>query len=353
MHHPTVYKQKGMFAAWPANNGAWSWDGREILVGFTVGAFKEQAGHNIETPYRSILARSFDQGETWTAFEPKGFVGSGLEARELTGCIDFTDPGLAVRVEGEGYHGSARPEGAFHVSRDRGSSWSGPFPFGLHGSCPELEGLEITSRTDYVVEGPQACLFIMSGRGGHLPTDKVFCVRTSDGGHSFTFVSWVVPPSDPYRAVMPSTVICTSGELVSVVRRREPDTDDRCWIDAYSSVDGGRSWTFSGKVADTGGWNGNPPALARLDDGRLCCVFGQRDTCRMVARYSDDAGRTWGGDIVLRDDFQRDEYGDPDLGYPRLIRRADGLLIAVYYWATRGAPHQHIAATVWAPDGVE
>ena len=58
MNHTIVYEQPGMFAAWPANNGVWHWDGKEILVGFTVGEFEEKRGHNINEPYRSLLARS-------------------------------------------------------------------------------------------------------------------------------------------------------------------------------------------------------------------------------------------------------------------------------------------------------
>jgi hypothetical protein len=28
---------------------------------------------------------------------------------------------------------------------------------------------------------------------------------------------------------------------------------------------------------------------------------------------------------------------------------ADGWLVAIYYWATRGLPQQHIEATLWEP----
>jgi hypothetical protein len=36
-----------------------------------------------------------------------------------------------------------------------------------------------------------------------------------------------------------------------------------------------------------------------------------------------------------------------DLGYPRLVTRADGRLACMYYWATVARPEQHIACTVW------
>jgi len=351
MKHITVYEESGVFAGWPANNGLWCWDGEEILVGLTAGAFEEKPGHNIKEPYHSLLVRSIDQGESWTVVQPATFVGSGEVARPLANEIDFTDCGFAMRVVGTGYHGSVRPMGAFYVSRDRGDSWQGPYSFGALRHCRELRDLEITSRTDYVVEGRHECLLLMSARGAGpaLTMDRVFCARTTDGGRSFRFVSWIVPPTDPYRGVMPSTVRCDSGKLISAIRRREPGTQ-HCWIDAYTSVDDARSWALASRVGDTGGRNGNPPALTRLHDGRLCCVYGERATCRIIARYSADEGSMWGQDIVLRSDYERDSHDDPDLGYPRVAQRADGRLIALYYWATKSMPHQHIAATIWDPE---
>jgi len=348
MKHVIVYEQAGRFAGWPANNGLWCWGGQEILVGLTVGDFQEMRGHNIAEPYQSILARSTDQGETWTTVRPEVFVGSGGQVRRLTDPIDFAGDGFAMRVVGTGYHGSDRAEGAFYVSDDRGDTWCGPYSFGSLGDHPQLRGLEITSRTDYVVDGRHDCLLMMSARDASRLTDRVFCARTTDGGRSFSFVSWVVGPDDRHRAVMPSTVRCGSGRLVSAIRRRQVGTE-RCWVDVYGSSDDGVDWQLLGKVADTGPWNGNPPALVGLTDGRLCCVVGDRRTCQIVARYSNDEGRTWDGDVVLRADFHADRYGDPDLGYPRVAQRSDGKMVAIYYWAIEAIPHQHIAATIWHP----
>jgi hypothetical protein len=344
--HAIVHGAPGLFAGWPANNGAWCWGGREILVGFTAGAHAELPGHNIREPYRSCLARSLDQGETWTVEEPHPFAGSSSPAQPFGGHVDFAAPGFALRIEGTGYHGSTRPGGGFFVSENRGRSWQGPFSFGALAAHPEIAGLEITARTDYLVECPRECLVFMSARGPRLPVDRTFCARTVDGGRSFAFVSWVVPPSDPYRAVMPSTVRLAATRLVSAIRRREPGTE-RCWLDAYASSDNGLTWNHAGRIADTGGWNGNPPALVGLVDGRLCCVYGDRATCRMMAAFSADGGATWTRTVVLRDDFHRDAHGDPDLGYPRVVQQADGKLLACYYWATRDRPCHYIASTLF------
>ncbi len=337
-----VFARPGTLAGWPANNGLWCWEGKEILVGFVVGDYVEQPGHNIAEPYRLLTARSTDQGETWVTSAPQ-ITSIDIAATAL----DFADPNFALRVAGTGYHGSAVPTGAFYFTQDRGHTWRGPTAFEGLRTHPALHGRSITARTDYVVESSHSCLVMMSARGSDdLSADRAFGARTTDGGRTFQFVAWVVPPEDPHRAVMPATVPCGSGKLVTTIRRRETGTQ-RCWIDAYASTDAGGHWRWMSMVTDTGGWNGNPPALTRLRDGRLCCVYGERNTCRMLAKISADDGQTWHAPSILRDDFHCDAHNDPDVGYARVCQRADGQMLALYYWATRALPNQHIAATVW------
>jgi hypothetical protein len=66
----------------------------------------------------------------------------------------------------------------------------------------------------------------------------------------------------------------------------------------------------------------------------------------MIARFSSNAGRTWGQELVLRDDFQS-VNGFADLGYPRLYQRPEGKLVAVYFWCTPERPETHIEATIF------
>lgn len=359
MEHRIVFAQEGVFAGWPANNGMWIWratdsgaggDVRdEILVGFTTGPYVVSSSHNIGLPYRSRLARSRDGGASWQVEEPVGFMEGGRPLSTLRERIDFSAPGFAMRVLGCGYHGSDEGRGGFYFSADRGARWQGPYLFaGLNG-LPQLRGAELTPRTDYLVNGADECLVLLSARSKEQwGADRAFCVRTTDGGLSFGFRSWIVPPDDPYRAVMPSTVRVSPGRLVAALRRRDMAGDRACWIDAYMSDDDGASWAFLSRIGETGMANGNPPALARLKDGRLCCVYGQRDRRQMIARFSEDEGTSWGEERVLRDDYASVQ-ADQDLGYPRLLQRTDGRLVAMYYWATEARPHQHIAATIWDP----
>ncbi|MHC4333063.1 MAG: sialidase family protein [Planctomycetota bacterium] len=345
-----VYHDSDKWCATPSNCGVYTWGDDEILVGFVHGPFIEQPGHNVGPTIYSVLGRSGDGGQTWTMEDPNNFVGDGGTPSPSPGNINFAHPDFAMRVVGTGYHGSDLPDGAFFFSYDRGHTWGGPYgPYELGNfGEPNADSWERTPRTDYIVNGPNDCLVFMSVRSGGFGTDRAFCVRTTDGGQTFQFQGWIVPPSDPYRAVMPSTVRCSSTKLVTALRRRAVP-DDICWVDAYVSNDNGVSWTFLSKVADTGNWNGNPPALLRLKDGRLCCVYGNRAQRRMKARYTEDEGITWGQELTLRDDYEEDSFDDPDLGYPRLVQRPDGMLVTMYFWATVDRPQVHIAGTIWDP----
>lgn len=344
--HNIAFVRDGTFAGWPANNGLWSWGGQEILVGCSTGELKVQPGHNVGEKIDSILLRSLDGGENWTAERPERFVGSGAALHPLDLALDFSLSGFILRITGTGYHGSEEKRGGFFASTDRGKYWYGPYRFTGLGGAPQLRGLELTPRTDYLVNGPQDCLALLSARDPlRWGSDRVFSARTTDGGLRWQFASWMVPPSDPFRAVMPSTVRCSPSRLVSAVRRRNMAAGE-CWIDAYLSPDGGQSWAFLSRVGETGGGNGNPPALVRLLDGRLCCAYGCRTRRQMLARFSLDEGATWEPEIVLRRDFSALD-DDADFGYPRLVQRADGKLAAVYYWATQEVPQQHIAVTVF------
>jgi hypothetical protein len=86
-----------------------------------------------------------------------------------------------------------------------------------------------------------------------------------------------------------------------------------------------------------------------LRDGRIACAYGDRTRGKLYSRLSADGGRTWGDEVVVRDDFQPDKFGDQDFGYPRLVQNGRGELVAMYYWAAKDRPNQFIGATIWRP----
>jgi hypothetical protein len=169
------------------------------------------------------------------------------------------------------------------------------------------------------------------------------CARTTDGGKTWQFVSWIGPEPKGY-AIMPSTIRlgeARDGELLTAIRCRD---GTKSWIETYCSSDGGGSWSFDGTpVPDTG--EGNPPSMIRLRDGRVCLTFGYRaKPFGIRARLSADRGRTWEPEITLRDDG-----GGRDVGYPRTVQRRDGKLVTVYYFHDEPKGNRYIAATIWDP----
>lgn len=353
VEHTIVAIEKGKFHGWPANNGIWIW-GNEILVGFTQTDYEETESHNIknDSPLLSKLARSKDGGKSWTVFDPVNYVGDNGKKTKLTEPINFLREGFALRVSGDTYHGNKDPEGQFFYSYDKGKTWNGPFYLGDVSKLSRFSRYILTPRTDYLVLGEKECLIFISSR---IPetgmSDKISVIHTKDGGLTFQLLSdYVVSESDLHRAAMPNTVRISDNELVMSIRRRVIADNTKNWLDLYYSYDLGKTWEFRSKIGDTGAYNGNPPSLVKLNDGRLCSVYGDRNSSRIVGRYSSDSGKSWTNEFIVRDDFYTRERQDmKDLGYCRVVQNSDGEIVAVYYWATKENPEQHIAASIWKP----
>ena len=352
--HVKVYYEAGRFGGWPANHGIWSW-GNEILVGYSRGYYKDlgPTRHHIdrEKPEEFWLARSMNGGMTWTLEHPakKGYLiprGEFLHGTETPGQVlppitdlkepmDFTHPDFALTFRMENINaGTSR----FEYSCDRGKTWSGPYRlpnFGTKGTA---------ARTDYIVNGKQdAFIFITvckkNGREG-----RPLCARTADGGLTWKLVSWIGPEPEGF-AIMPSTVHISDTELLTTLRRREGTFR---WISAWRSKDNGETWTQQSNPVEYLG-EGNPPMLNKLHDGRLCLTYGVRAYPYSIrARLSTDNGKTWGPQIVLRDDGT-----DRDIGYVRSVQRPDGKMVTIYYINDeKTGPERYIGATIWDPNKV-
>lgn len=378
VQHSIIYQQNGRFAGWPANGGAFVFDNDEILVGFTEAKYKITKTHNAEKPFNSWLGRSKDGGRSWTTKDPDNYVGDFGDMpalKSLTTAINFRHPGFAMRVVGASYHGAEDGRAHFFYSYDKGNSWQGPFGFGDLFQWKELSNIgldELSPRTDYIVNGKNECLLFFSVRKAEaFGTDRLFCIKTMDGGKTFAFQGWIVGPrglsgnypkvklfdddtKNPYanecRAAMSQSQRLPNGTIVTTIRRKyvTPDKQEIHWIDAYSSKDDGKTWSFTSKVADTGAENGNPPAFTTTKDGRLCVVYGERDHGTIRVVYSSDQGKTWGPPQILMDGFWSEDMELNDLGYPRVVRRKDGKLVALYYYSTKEHLH-HLRASIWEP----
>jgi hypothetical protein len=338
-----VYREAGRFGGWPANHGIWSW-GNEIVVGFEAGYFrKTDAGHAIDygRPAEHVLARSLDGGETWRIERPEGLkppagekvagvptAEGGKQPVDCPGGIDFTHPGFCLTARMTSIDaGNSR----FYYSYDRGRTWQGPF------ILPNFDQPGTAARTDYLVNGKHDLTMFLTAAKSNKREGRVICVRTRDGGKTWTLQSFVTPePAGNEYAIMPSSVRLSKNVILTAVRYRS-------FIENYLSKDDGKTWESLGRPATDIG--GNPPCLVHLKDGRLAMTFGfRKEPFGIRALISRDQGRTWGEPIILRQDG-----GSWDLGYTRTVQRSDGRMVTVYYYNDNKDAERFIGATIWDP----
>lgn len=352
--HVKVHYEPGRFAGWPANHGMWHW-GDEIVVGYSLGYYKDLGAtrHHIdrEKPEEHWLARSLDGGRTWTHEHPaeKGFLiprGKALHGTETPGQtppplmelqepVDFTRPDFAWTLRMDNIDGGTS---RFEYSYDRGHTWHGPY------CLPGFDAPGTAARTDYIVNGKHDAFIFITVAKQNRREGRPICARTTDGGVTWTLVSEIGPEPDGF-AIMPSTVRISDEELFTTLRRREGTFR---WLSAWRSADNGVTWVQEANPVEYLG-EGNPPMLNKLHDGRLCLTYGFRAYPFSIrARLSEDNGKTWGPQIVLRWDGT-----DRDIGYVRSIQRPDGKMVTTYYISdAKTGPERYVGATIWDPDNI-
>jgi hypothetical protein len=351
--HVIAFQSKGDFAGWPANEGFWAW-GNEILVGFEVARFVEtDDNHNVDrnAPKRIAFARSLDGGETWKSEEhptiqppayledPTKYVPQVPDLKKPTahpGNIDFTHPDFAMKVRGP----------TFYTSTTRGRSWEGPFELPTFGHRVNM------ARTNYLVVNKSTCRIFVEVTPISTPPEitgergQTLMAETTDGGKTWNKVAMLAP--DPFEldtkakvaySIMPGLATLDDGTILAALRQR---SDRKKWVELVESKDQGRTWRTISLPFEN---NNNPGALVRLGGKRLGIIYGYRNIPFGIrAKISEDNGKTWGKEIVLRDDGR-----EWDLGYTRAAVRPDGKVLVVYYYTTKENPEQHIAATIWTP----
>ena len=328
--HLKVFYEKGRFAGWPANNGIWHWE-NEILVGFTLGYLappQKKGLHqlDLDRPRTSMLARSMDGGQTWSASEaayPEG------RPKPFPTDIPFDAPGFAL---------NARGDKAF-ISLNRGRTWQGPFrlPFA---------DLNLRARTDYQVLGPKDLILFLTAQKTNNREGRPFCARTRTAGTHFNQFAWIGPEPPSGYSIMPSSIRMPNGDFLVALRRRNNDPAQHNFIELFRSRNGGLSFQWlANPVKENGQYSGNPPSMVRIADGKICITYANRDkphTIRVV--FSSDDGKTWGPEYVLRSGA-----AEPDIGYTRTVQRPDGKLVTVYYWLHKPRSERYIAATIFSP----
>jgi hypothetical protein len=370
--HGIVYRNDREFCGWPFVSGFWTPGNGDYLLAFRKLPADYSSADAInhdqvaKASPRVVTIRSRDKGLTWDTenldllfdfgADQDALFGNGPKDYAAMPHVDFTDPD--VLVASGATPESLRPHSRawLRVSADGGRSWR-PHILVDSAGLPSVSGLgSPLVRPD----GMSLVFCSVALDEGWKRRAAVFAAV--DGGAYWTFLSFVTPKHDdgaadadrsgplrfsPHRYFYPRPLLLPDGRILCSVRNQR-DPTGIMWTEIFASDDGGRTWGFLSRVND---W-GAPGDITRMADGRIACVYGYRLRPHGIrARISEDEGRTWGGELILRDDG-----GSWDLGYPRVIEREPGSLLAMYYMNCKDDPIQaeggvrHVAWTLFSPD---
>lgn len=369
--HSIVYRNDREFCGWPFYCGLWKLPGGDLMAGFkrirnAYGTAAEVSHTKLTVGQGELhLIRSRDGGQNWDpetllpvfrlSTTPDEIRAQGPEHYGPEGPLDFTDPN--VLVMSGAVPALLKPESRawLRASSDGGRTWRRPILLPLGGLGSLTGHGSAMTRSD----GVQLLGLSTTTSDGwtHRPL-----VYASTDGVEWRFLSFITPAIEGGSAIsdrsIPSIFGATrhfytrlielhDGRILTSLRFQR-DARDVIWTDIFASDDGGRTWEFLSRVND---W-GAPGDIVQMRDGRVVCVYGYRVSPPGIrARVSEDGGRTWGPELVLRDDG-----GSWDVGYPRVIEHEPGRLLTVYYINRRDDAIQmnggvrHIAQTVFSPD---
>jgi len=372
--HATVYRREDEFCSWPYTSGFWENAAGELIANFTARTVAYRSGSEIshdaleaagaaKAP-KVVTVRSKDRGRTWDGDTPQVDMmsaGRPLAAADmptaLPGPIDYLDRNLLVANASIGGFAVAASRGTVQISRDGGRSWLPPVLL-------PLDGLVSTTGIHSALVRPDGrCLLFMFEVDKANANRRPLVFASTPDGTQFHFLSYVVPRADPWgqtdgdyagsirfvghRWFYPRGTMLPSGRILCTVRCQR-DPTGVMWTEVFHSDDGGETWGFLSRVNDYGA----PGSLVAMPDGRLVIVYGYRLMPSGIrAAVSEDGGRSWGPELVVRKDG-----GSWDLGYPNAWVAGDGTVGTLYYFNDRNDPVKanggvrHIARSLFTLD---
>lgn len=338
-----VYRKENEFSAWPRNCGVYKYKNDEIIVGFLTRTCyyktREEVAHGYspaDCSSRIVQMRSKDGGKTWD--EPKKIIPSmnlGYSTLEQVSFLepkefDFKNPDfMFIAIKNQVF-----------FSQDRGHN--------IYGPCrlPSFGYDTIWPRPDYVIRDDGALILFGTVNCSDGKEGKPVAIISKNKGISWELFSYISYEKNDYMQIMPSGVILPSGKIICAVRCQRYRYSYSFWAECYVSEDMGRTWNFLSRINDIG----SPCHLLLLEDGRVLASYGYRSRPFGIRiSVSEDEGKTWKNEFILRDDG-----GSWDLGYPVSVQLDSGEIFTVYYfnnkndkiWQDGGV--RHIAASVYS-----
>jgi len=375
--HAVVYRREDEFCSWPFTSGFWENAAGELIANFAARTVSYQSGDairhdvlgkNSSNP-KTVTVRSRDRGRTWDGDNPQidmmaGPGGGGSPAAmaqmpaAFTEPVDYLDRNVLVSNSSGGGFATSGARGTVRLSRDGGKSW-GPTVL-----LP-LDGLPSTTAIQSALVRPDGrCLLFMFSVEKDNSNRRPLVYGSVNGGKEFHFMSYIVPKADPWgqadgdytdpsvafighRWFYPRGYMLPNGRILCTVRCQR-DPTGVMWSEVYYSDDGGETWGFLSRINDYGA----PCNLVLMPDGRIVSVYGYRLMPSGIrATVSEDGGKSWGPEIIVRDDG-----GSWDLGYPNSWYVGDGQIGTLYYFNSKDDKVQanggvrHVARSIFSID---
>lgn len=365
--HSIVYRNAKEFCSWVFLGGLWRTADGSLVIAFKradvdYGDAKDIHHDNLAVLRgRLVSLRSTDNGNSWDVGTLQDVSDLTLTAEQIEakgpsnydaeGPVDFLSKDVLIVSGSTPASFTPKSKPYIKMSADGGRSWRRPIILPMSG-LGSLSGQGST-----MVRSDGMSLIALTSVTPDGWTRRPLLYASPDGTN-YSFLSFMTPQDDDGQAVSdkvgsprfgahryfyPRPMQLKDGRLLASMRcQRDPTSI--LWTEMFESEDGGRTWRFISRVND---W-GAPGDIAELSDGRIICVYGYRLAPSGVRyRVSEDKGRTWSSEIILRDDG-----ANWDCGYPRVIEVAPGKCLTAYYINVAGDPIgvRHIAQTVFTPE---
>lgn len=135
----------------------------------------------------------------------------------------------------------------------------------------------------------------------------------------------------------PHAVQCSNGEMVAQIRNHNKSNFGE--ILQAKSEDGGLSWSKPQAI----GAKGYPSHLLQVDSDKILMTYADRNNpYRIIAKFSNDCGRTWGQEIILST-----QNNTEDFGYPSTARLKDGAFVTMWYSAEKKGAKAQLYQVRW------
>lgn len=359
IQHSVICHDRGQFNGHPNRGGLWDFGGGEIAVAHYQGPCAYRVVDDVLHGYymnrsRMVLHRTLDYGATWPAEEDVEIWSRARPLEELRQWFfegpgpeegwDMTQPGAIFHFACEVPSGYAGRNMTFSLrSLDRGRTWQqsptkilppphrdaviiANFPMARFENGVFGVGATVLN---YEPSLKEAAFYITEDHG---QTWDYAGKIAGEYGAGYTYVSMLQLPS---------------GRLQSYMMRQTGEHDINNYACMAYSDDGGMSWSEPRPIVrpDGSAWvrtdRRHPayevtpksayraPCPLRLQDGRIVVFFSRRKSpFGMGLIVSEDEGKSWTREVILRDDASC-----PDLGYPLATEFEDGRIFVAYYYS--------------------